>query len=403
GRGLLNVEAALAPIDPNALYVETENGRVNLSDAGGLSADLLGLVSAEATVTAFEDIGWTRRDFETPVQGLSLAAGGAVADPVVATEQYLTSQLSTSVTATAPEPTTSDTKKKRKKKRRKRKRRFDGGDFRFTNGLAAGAVAIGDESATWSARFTANRRDPSEIVEADVVPFQMGAVVTNNKNGLALRFGDGQGALAFSGGSQFGLLSDHNIATGGVNPFLGLASGGFYAGAELPLSDRFNLAVGVTQDTNRHGFVDAASGEWRETFNGVADYEALALNMALGYDVSDALSVTLSYTQLNEGTGLLGAQGSGAFALEGGATTDAVTLGANANLGRGVALSLSATGGKTRPGAFDQSVLSVDESGIMSTAFQVAASKFGVFGDGDSVRASFAQPLHVEAGAVGFT
>ena len=61
-----------------------------------------------------------------------------------------------------------------------------------------------------------------------------GAVLTNNDNGLTLRVGEGQGALAFSGGSQFSLMSDYDIATGGANPFLGLASGGFYAGGDMP-------------------------------------------------------------------------------------------------------------------------------------------------------------------------
>ena len=116
--------------------------------------------------------------------------------------------------------------------------------------------------------------------------------------------------------------------------------------ATCPLGDRFSLSVGVSQDEDRHGYVDGETGEWRPTFDGVADYRARALNMALSYDVSNAVSLNLSYTQLNEATGLLGAQGSGAFALEGGAATDAITLGADANLGKGYALSISATGGK---------------------------------------------------------
>ena len=390
GRGLLNVEAALAPLDPNALYVETKSGRINVNDVGGLSTDMLGLVSADATITAFETIGWTRRDFEIPVESLSLEANIGADDPISASEQYLSTQLSAPAEAA---PTTTEKKKKKKKKK----------IASFSNGLSLGGAAFGDLETPWHFSFAASRRDPNEIVEADAVPFQMGAEVTNNASGLTLRFGGGQGAFAFSNGSQFGMLSDHDISTGGVNPFLGLASGGFYAGAEMPLGERFSLAFGLTQDTDRQGFVDQETGEWRETFNGVADYQATALNMALGYDVSDALSVTLAYTQLNEATGLLGLQGSGAFALEGGAATDAITLSADAELGRGYALSVSATGGETRAGAFDQSVLSVDDGGIQSTAFQIAASKFGVFGEGDSVRASFAQPLHVEAGAIGVT
>ncbi len=400
GRGLLNVEAALAPIDPNVLYVETKSGRVNINDAGGLSSEMLDLVSADATITAFESIGWTRRDFQVPVEGLSLTAAIGAEDPVSSTEQYMSTQLSAT-----PEPTKDKKKKKKKKNKKKKKDRRDkdDDDFRFTNNLAVGTAVFGNLESTWTASVTSNRRDPREIVEVDAIPFQVGAEMTNNANGLTLRFGEGQGALAFSGGSQFGMLSDHDIATGGANPLLGLASGGFYAGAEMPFGERFSVAFGFTRDTDRQGIVDPESGEWRETFNGVADYEATALSMEVGYDVSDAVTLTMSYTQLNEETGLLGLQGSGAFALEGGAATDALTLGAAADLGGGYALSVSATGGKTRAGDFDQSLLSVGDGGIHTTAFQIAASKFGVFGKTDSVRASFAQPLHVEAGAIGVT
>ena len=408
GRGLLNVEAALAPLDQNALYIETPDGRVNINDAGGLSFDTLGIADGAATITAFESIGWTRRDFDVPIASLGVSAGAA--DPVSAPEQYLATQLAAPAAAT-PEPAQPETdakseKKKKKKNRKKnrKKKNFTGdANIRFTNGLTLRHVDIGDVESTWRASFTATRRDPREILEVDAVPFQMGAVLTNNANGLTLRFGEGQGALAFSGGSQFGMLSDFDIATGGANPFLGLASGGFYAGAEMPLGDRFSLAFGLTQDTDRQGNVDPETGEWRDTFTGVADYEATALNMTLGYDVSDAVAMTLSYTQLNEDTGLLRSQGSGAFALEGGSVTDAVTLGADANLGRGYALAISATGGRTRAGTFDQSILSVDDGGLVSSAFQIAASKFGVLGETDSMRLSFAQPLHIEAGDIGVT
>ena len=353
---------------------------------GGLTAGVLGLDASATKVTAFEYIGDTYRDFELALDTSPATLADGAVPPFSTSETYLQSRTA------VPVETESTSKKKSKKKK-----------FSFTDGLSLGGMEIGDVESPWQANFFATRRDPNEIVEADAVAFQMGAVITNNANGLTLRFGEGQGALAFSGGSQFGLISDHDIATGGANPFLGLASGGFYAGVDLPMTDRFSLALGITQDEDRHGFIDPDTNEWRSTFDGVADYRAMAINMALGYNLSAAVALTVSYTQLNEATGLLGTQGSGAFALEGGAVTDAITLGADADLGRGYALSLSATAGSTRTTEFDQSLLSIGENGIRSTAFQIAASKFGVFGGTDSVRASFAQPVHLEAGSVGVT
>ena len=395
GRGLLNIEAALAPLDPNALYVETENGRVNINDIGGLTANGFDLLNPTATLTAFESIGWTKRDFEVPVSNLtaSLSAG---ADIQTSNEDYLTQQV-TQPAATAPK-----TSRKKRKKRNKRRRRIIG-DATFTNNTHIGGHAVGSTESAWNAEFTATQRDPNVVIAQDAVPFQMGAVLKNNANGMSLLFGEGQGALAFSGNTEFGITTDHDVRTGGVNPFLGLASGGFYSGLSVPLDEQLQFSFGYTQNADRRLFRDPDSGELRNAFDGVGDYQASALNAAFSYALSNAIELTAGYTQLYEQTGLLGLQGSGALNLEGGSTTDAMTVGANAYLQNGIALSLSATGGKTRGTTFDNSILSVDDAGITSTAFQIAASKTGVISNVDAVRLSFAQPMHYETGAIGIT
>ena len=394
GWGLLNIEASQAPLNANALVVESANGPVSVNQLGGLTPSALGVASSATTITAFEYIGDTYRDFEIALDNLAAPLAANADAPQTSSEDYLAARIAAPAEATPAEPSTTT-----KKKNKKNKKKFGS----FSDTLTLGGARFGNTGSAWRASFDATRRDPNEIVEADAVPFQMSAEVTNKSSGLTLRIGEGNGALAFSNGSQFGLSSDHDIATGGANPLLGLASGGFFAGAELPLGDRLSIAFGVTQDEDRQGYADSVTGEWRETFSGISDYRASAIDMALGYQVASSVSLSLSYTQLKEATGLLGMQGSGAFALEGGAVTDALSFGADAVIGSGYAISVSATAGETRPGSFDQSILAVSEGGISSTAFQIAASKLGVLSEADSIRASFAQPLHVESGSIGVT
>jgi hypothetical protein len=115
------------------------------------------------------------------------------------------------------------------------------------------------------------------------------------------------------------------------------------------------------------------------------------------------LTVNASYTRLNEATGLLGGQGRGALSLSGGADTQAFTWGATLELPHGFSLAGSATVARTGATGFDHSALVIDGDGITSTAFEFAAAKTGVLGETDRLRISFAQPLHVENGALRYT
>jgi hypothetical protein len=75
-------------------------------------------------------------------------------------------------------------------------------------------------------------------------------------------------------------------------------------------------------------------------------------------------------------------------------------MGASFDLDHGIALMGSATFARTAARAFDQSPLAISDGGLMSTAWQVAAIKNGVFADLDRLRFSVAQPLQVESGAL---
>lgn len=384
GHGLLDIGAAMAPLDPAALTINVGGGDFLLSNSG-LTVEGQALFSNQATITAFETIGGTYRDFAITLESLGLATADPSANVDAASQDYLQSMTTTVSTNNNGEADEDE-------------EQFD--DFAFTNQKTLNTLGFGDKESRWTAQFVSTLRDQEEVVTADAVPFQMSAIMKNNANGLLLRFGQGQSALALNSSSTFGMTSDHDIKTGGVNPFLGLASGGFYAGAAMPVAKNLSMSFAFTQDTDKQAFIDTDSGELRELYTGVEDYEAAAVSMEFNYTVSEAVDVSVGYTQLHEATGFLGAQGAGLLNLEGGAVTDAATLGANADLGRGIALSASATLGKTRAGAFDNSILSVGDDGVTSTAFQIAALKKGVFGKKDQMRFSIAQPMHLEAGAL---
>src|SRR5581483_4549401 len=104
------------------------------------------------------------------------------------------------------------------------------------------------------------------------------------------------------------------------------------------------------------------------------------------------------YTALDESDGLLGAQGGGVLSFPG-ARTSAATLGATAKFASGWELAATATAGSTAM-AGSNSALSLEQNSLRTTAYELAATKSGLFRDGDRLRISVAQPLHIESGTL---
>src|SRR5262249_24492986 len=153
----------------------------------------------------------------------------------------------------------------------------------------------------------------------------------------------------------------------------------------------WHLNVGFSDKTDDHSYVDPTYGVLHD--EPLMPYEAYASVMGVDYTVTDGFTLNASYTHLDEATGLLGAQGGGALSLSGGAATNAVTVGATAGLFDGVTFTGSATVARTGASRFDRSALSMTGP-IDSTAYEVALMKHSVFGVGDTMRLSIAQPLH---------
>jgi hypothetical protein len=131
-------------------------------------------------------------------------------------------------------------------------------------------------------------------------------------------------------------------------------------------------------------------------------YHATATTMSLDYDATSRLSTNLGYTMLHEDNTVLGMGSGDRSELPNGSTTDAATIGASYAVTGTIALSGSATVGRTRTGDAVNG-LAVGRSGLVSSAFQLAATKASLFGHHDRLRLSVAQPMHVERGTVDYS
>ncbi|MEQ8406166.1 MAG: S8 family peptidase [Oceanicaulis sp.] len=374
GRGALDVAASLRPFSMDTLYHIGGDGSVSgTGEFGFVNGQVLASVEGEF-VTLFEDFRGTFRDFQVAVEDVNFTDDDSAGTNDDA-QEYIEDQ-------------TRGNGNGRGKGRNK---------FAFAPDVAQVIARSGDVTVT---RF-ASRLDVGERAADGDLPFQAGFVIENAARGRALRFGHGEGALAFSSGAGFGRAADHRASTGGVNPVLGFASGGAYAAGETRLGDTLELALVMTSKRDAYRFADPITGEHTNLFTSLDAYSASALGAALRAEVRDGLSLTAGYTRLDEADALLGAQGLGDFAFTDTAT-DALTIGGEARLTRSLTLAGSATAGRTRAAGEGASALRLSEA-MNSTAFQFSLRRDGVFAATDAVRFSLIQPLHVETGAVEYT
>lgn len=375
GWGLLDVEASQSPLDFNKLvFYEFRNGAMVPRTAssirsGGVKASW---EAAGVYFSMFEKIGDTHRDFVVPLSsrlvGQMTSAGGSA--------NYFQSYLSSRFTDWI------------------RTGKYAGlSDVRSVN-----FAAIGDLELAFLANPALSRADDPSLVGA---PHSV-VRISDRSRGLSITTGYGQGALAFNGGHGFGMTSDHGSSEGGVNPVLGFASGGAFASVDLELSPNWKLSTGFTSNRLVHAQLPGLEQADRATLMDVAPYRASAFNIALTHDISESFSVVASYTRLDEKAAVLGVQSVEPSDLDNGSVTEAATLSANARLGRGVQLSLSATAARTSASGKGQA-FATDDRGVLSTAFAIAAAKTGIVGKRDQLRLSVAQPLHIEQGELQFT
>jgi Subtilase family len=375
GWGELDIEASQSPLDFNKLVVlQPGHGSAfgQMMSAGTLKASLLNpgqlalWQKKSAYLIAYETIGSTFRDFDIPLSSLLAGKKMANGQPDRPFQTYLYDRLI---------------------------------DWAHTPGamgfnVSSGHVVKGD----WSLSLTTTQSTPDEV-RRDEGPVHYEFAAVNQKTGLGFAFGEGSGSHALTGMDGFSLRSDFDPATGGVNPVLGFASGGAYGRAQMTIgSARFSL--GYTQKRDDHIIIDPTYGPVPEM--NLSPNRAYASVMAVDYAVSDGIKLNASYTSLREADGLLGSQGAGIFNMVSGTRTAATTVGASFALPADWAVAASATTGRSTAPQFNGGAFSFSSDKLTSTAYEVVATRSGLFGEADTLRLSIAQPLHIESGAMQF-
>jgi hypothetical protein len=402
GWGELNIEASQSPLNFNNLVVyqptvyatasgprgpggpvgtfdpKASNGPILPAGAAWSAASLKQAVLTPgqlnlwqqqgAYVVAFETIGSTYRDFTIPLSSLlvnqNVNSNGA-SNPF---QTYLYQRL------------------------------IDWAGRTSSAGFAQQSVPLSGGDWSMSMMTTAATDDE---VRAGAGPVHAEFAASNPQAGIDVHIGEGSGVHALMGGDAFALRSDFDPATGGVNPVLGLASGGMYANGGYAIGKDLKLSVGFSEKSDNHTVIDPTFGPLRTL--PLADNRASASVATLSYTLTKGIIATASYTELDEANAVLGAEGGGVLSMSNGARTQATTLGATASLGGQWTLGGSLTLAHTSAPQSSLSNLTLADGGLQSTAFELVAAKIGLFGDTDMMRVSFAQPLHVESGALTYT
>ncbi len=394
GWGELNIEASQSPLDFNNLVVYQPYAYNGKSVSTGLfgtgilaSSPLFANWSAKslkasvlnpgqlalwqnqsAYVVAFENIGSTYRDFSIPLSSLLVNKSQTVNGSSNPFQAYLYQRLIDWAHGV-------------------KSLNFDSQSMPLSDG-------------DWQLGMTATGSTPDEIRRGDG-PFHAEFQASNRDAGIELRLGEGSGAHALMGASGFDSRSDFDPSTGGVNPILGFASGGAYASGGVALAPGLKLNLGFSQKTDDHTYIDPVFGPLKDV--PLATNRASASVADVEYKLAEGVTANASYTRLNEADGLLGSQGSGVFAMANGARTEGTTLGVTTSLAGGWTLSGSATLAHTTAPQAGLSGLTLAQSGLESTSYELVAMKSGLFSDLDRLRVSLAQPLHVESGALQYT
>ncbi len=382
GRGMLDIGAALSPLDRDALYIVFDAGdapeRRRVTGPGWSAGRLTFHSPEENSIVMFEDLNNTFRDFVVPLDELDFE----LTDEELARAMDAQAYLAERSRRNDDDDDDDDD---------------DGNDFRDIREYSVDMAARGNLRVS----VVASNLDPRDYAGNDELGFQVGVRIADDQDGRELRFGHGEGALALTTQNGFGLFSDHRPETGGVNPVLGFASGGLYGMAGYEISENTRLNFGLTTNREEHNTVLPYSGEERSV-TGLAPYQAAAFNLTATHTVRDGLDVNVGYTLLREESGLLGAQGAGVLDISGGSMTDAVTFGVATTLPARIRFDASGTLARTRSGGIDNEALQLSED-TLSTAFQVTMTRTRVLSDRDALRFSVIQPLHVESGALEYS
>lgn len=377
GVGLLDVEASQSPLDFGSLEIyEYKAGQLTTRTTAEILRSGVGETwnANGVFLTMFETIGDTYRDFVVPFSNQLIGQKSSVTGSSEYFQSYITDRFV---------------------------------DW-STNGLTSTPAAGG---FTDIASYASPKRDGWNFAISSSNPTRY---LTNGRQGevphSAVKFGDsagkfslnagyGQGAIALLGQQSFGLTSDYDTATGGLNPVLGLASGGSFLDAEFAIAKNTTVAFGLTNRRLDHSENRALTEAERARLRGAKDYRASAFNLRMTHKPLKAATISVSFASLHEKDGLLGVQSALENDLRHGSNSRTMTLGASFDLPHGINIAASATAAMTKSnGGIDQNLRT--NGSVKSSAYAFSIGKQGLMRQNDRLRLSFTQPLHVENGTL---
>lgn len=195
------------------------------------------------------------------------------------------------------------------------------------------------------------------------------------------------------GSSLYTLGSDFFAGSGDVGKDLAQA---LFAGADYQLAERLSVSA---------LFVQTAPDALRDEFDPLADLEfadvdsSALVKFGLHYQLSDAISVSASYGLLQEEGRVLGIESDGALSLGDSAQTQLVGASIRARLSDRAALALF--------GEVSQTTSDLDQTSLFSEVEGWRGSKFGVslewselFSSNDVVRLALARPWTIDSGTL---
>lgn len=373
GKGLLDVTASQSPLSFSKLtWFTVQNGRPQPQTNSAVIYRYKQVQSgtwtdvSNAYFYAFEQIGLTQRDFAIPLS--SKLIGQNVTTYMGSQEQfqaYLLSRMDTWVK--------------------------NGGKGAFANGFSSQSYAIANP---WGMDLTMSiaPRQARYGYRDEGPAYQSRFQIAGEKTHMVFGFGDGAPQLAQSTG--FASAGSYDIERGGADPLLGLASGGVYAGMDYQLTGKLSFQAGMlSREQERQRNLEPALGV---VGNGAERYAANAQRFALAYKPTADLTLTGSWTHLNEDSGLLGVQSFDPQDFRKGSTTDGYSV--SLNWAATDTMSFSATGSMGRTHASDGQSLAVSKGGLTTSSFEVGFAAGDVLAKGDRFTLSVSQPMFVEKG-----
>ena len=408
GRGILNIAASQSPLNwEKVTFYAVTDASVAAAASSGASGPLgtkMSVSDVISTVTAadksswtanglyfsvFEKVGNTFRDFQIPLSSKLVGQNVGTDAGQQLFQSFITSRLVGWAKWKAEHPPTTFANAADPDLDL-----MDGHALDFTST----SVPIG-QVAGLEARV--------KLAPAKVEPgYRQGNVLVRSEvaltgNGQTVRFGFGDGAESLASQAGLGVGRDFDISRGGLNPLLGLASGGGFFDWRVAVSRRFAISAGVTQRRDQRDYSEiGVRTPWSATGAGV--YEAAAEHVGMDMQLAPTLVVRAGLTRLNETSGLLGVQSMDPTDFAGGSTTLGRTLGFDVVLPGDLLVSGSGLWANTRSDRTGQS-LTTDRNGLDSASFEFAVSRAGLFNDADQARLSLSQPLHTLSGKLDYT